>query len=226
MSNMKKELKFVENRHQYFLDGKLLTGCTSVLSVISKPALIQWSANMAVDYIFSKIPEYSKLHLSEKEKMKWVENIMREARTANLRKKEDAGQKGTDTHKEIENIIKKVIKENKGFISKILKHKERLVQNFIYWAVKNKVQFLESEKRMYSEKYFVGGTCDFTCIIDGKKYVGDIKTSSGIYGREPFAQTACYRMMLEEMGEKGFEGSIIVNIKKNGIFNENEDVHL
>ena len=206
---------FDEKKHLYYLDGKPLTGCTTVLSVIAKPTLIQWAANMAVDYIQEIFTSGKDLN----------DDIFKEARTVHRKKKEKAGSVGTDTHKIIEYLIKFAITNNQGFLSEGV-DENKLVENFRKWAIKNKVQFLESEKRMFSKKYWVGGTCDFTCIIDNKKYVGDIKTSNGIYGREPFAQTACYRMMLEEMGEAGFEGSIIINIKKNGIFNENEDVHL
>jgi hypothetical protein len=59
--------------------------------------------------------------------------------------------------------------------------------------------------------------------IDGKKYVGDSKTSNAVYP-EYFYQTAAYRMMLEEMGEKDFSGSIIIRVGKDGSFDEAKDV--
>ena len=49
------EYRFDEEGHKHELlkDGewKPLIGVTTALSVISKPALIQWSANMAVAYV-------------------------------------------------------------------------------------------------------------------------------------------------------------------------------
>jgi len=216
------EFTFDEKTHTYKLDGKRMTGVTTVLGIIAKPALIQWSANMAVEYVMDNFTErLLKYPLPSKDEM---DLFFKEAKTAHRRKKEDAGQKGTDVHKEIEVLVKKAIEKFGGVIGEF--HPEnKQVDNFVTWATKNEVQFLESEKVMYSKKHFVGGTCDFTCIMNGNKYVGDIKTSSGIYGREPFAQCAAYRMMLEEMGEKEFEGSIIVNIPKTGKFNEDKDVH-
>lgn len=97
------------------------------------------------------------------------------------------------------------------------------IQNFVDWAMKSKVKFCESEKKIYSKEWFVAGTADFVCEIDGKKYIGDIKTG-GVYDRIPMAQTAAYRFMLEEMGEKDYVGSCIINIKKDGKFDEAKDV--
>ena len=45
---MSDEFVFDEKEHAYFLNGKPMLGCTSVLGVIAKPALIQWAANEAV----------------------------------------------------------------------------------------------------------------------------------------------------------------------------------
>ena len=78
----------------------------------------------------------------------------------------------------------------------------------------------QRKKQVYSQTHFLAGTLDFICEIDGKKYLGDIKTSSGIYGREYFAQCAAYRMMCEERGETGFEGSVVVRLGKDGSFDE------
>jgi hypothetical protein len=52
--------------------------------------------------------------------------------------------------------------------------------------------------------------------MDGKKYIGDIKTSSGIYN-EAFFQMGAYDLCLEEMGEHtDIEGYIVINLKKDG----------
>ena len=67
------------------------------------------------------------------------------------------------------------------------------------------------------------GTTDLVLEIKGKKYIGDVKTSSAIYP-EHFYQMAGYRAMLEEMGETGFDGSVVIRIGKDGKFNEDKDV--
>ena len=211
--------QFQENGHKHFLDGKRATGVTTILGVIAKPALIGWSARMASEYVLENLKDLNE-----------IERVCEEAKNAHRIKKEDAGQKGTDVHALVESLIKESIAKNGGFIKKDgpelppnTESDNKQVQNFIDWATKNKVKFLESEKPVYSEKMFCAGICDFVCEINGEKLVGDLKTGSGIYP-EHFYQVAAYRMMLEEMGEKDFKGSVIVNIKKDGTFNEDQDV--
>ena len=210
-------------KHNYFWDGKKMTGCTTILSILAKPALIQWAANMAVNYVKenSQTAKDAEVYIV-------LPTILEEARTAHRRKKEEAGQKGTDVHAEIEKLIKEAIEKTNGFIENWdggneLDEKAKQIIHFIAWTQINKVKFLESEKRLYSEKLFIAGTCDFICEIRKKRYVGDIKTG-GIYDRIPYFQTAAYRMMLQEMGEKDYFGSVIVNIKKDGKFDETKNI--
>jgi hypothetical protein len=51
--------------------------------------------------------------------------------------------------------------------------------------------------------------------MDGKKYVADIKTGSGIYN-EAFFQMGAYHLMLEEMGYNDIQGYLVINLKKDG----------
>ena len=209
-----KNFQFNKEEHYYELDGKRLYGVTTILQVISKPALIPWAVKMCADYIVAN----KKRLIVEEES--WDE-IIKEAKSAHRKKKEDAGAKGTDAHALIEEIVKTSIDEFGGYISGTSTNPQ--VQNFIDWAVKNKVKFLASEKQLYSESAWVAGTTDMVFEMKGKKYVGDVKTSSAIYP-EHFYQMAAYRMMLEEMGETGFDGSVVIRIGKDGKFNEEKDV--
>ena len=194
------EYKFNEKEHIHELDGKPLVGVTSVLSVISKPALIQWAANMACDYVRDNYSVGCAM-----------ESLLEEARTAHRKKKEKAGDWGTKLHEAIEIWIK----ESK--LPTDLDESQMIAfNNFKNWADENKVEFLESEKHLYSKEMWLGGIVDLVFRMDGKKYIGDIKTSSGIYN-EAFFQMGGYHLMLEEMCEaKDVEGYIVINLKKDG----------
>ena len=48
-----KNFTFNKEEHYYELDGKRMYGITTILGVIAKPALIQWAANMAVEYVMN-----------------------------------------------------------------------------------------------------------------------------------------------------------------------------
>jgi CRISPR/Cas system-associated exonuclease Cas4 (RecB family) len=221
--------KFNEKTHTYTLDGKRMTGVTTVLGVINKPALVGWAANQAVEYIktskvWQLVPDTPrKIMIGDKE----LEKLLNEARKAHIRKRDKAGQSGTDVHGDIETHIKFAIENSDGIIVTGGNYEKKQVEHFLNWAEKNKIKFLASEKRVYSKTHFTAGTYDFKCEIDGKIYIGDIKTSSGIYDRTPFAQTSAYQMMEEEMtGIKDVQGRLIINLKKTGIFDEDKDVYI
>lgn len=227
---MNKEFAFDKKEHIYTLDGKPLTGVTTVLKVIAKPALIQWAANEAVKYIKENC---TPVYITEDNPIYEgvYEEVLEEARLAHRKKKKEAGEKGTDVHAYIEAFITSAINIGQGFISPRAHSKAEgvkfepnnvselakiQVQKFCDWALDKNVRFLSCEQQVYSEKHWIAGTYDFIAEIDGKKFVGDIKTSNAIYGREYFAQTAAYRLMLEEKGETGFTGSVVVRLGKDG----------
>jgi len=199
----KDKYEFSEEEHIHTLNGKPLMGVTTVLGVISKPMLIQWSANMAVDYVKENWlidKAYTQTEILE---------ILDVAKTAHRKKKEKAGDWGTGVHKAIEEWIKEKkmpeldFEGLKGFM------------RFMFWAEKEQVKFIESEKHIYSKELWIGGIVDLVIEIKGKKYIADIKTSSGIYN-EAFFQMGAYHLCLEEMGVKDIEGYLVINLKKDG----------
>lgn len=210
------EYRFDEKKHlhQLLVDGiwKNLTGCTTVLGVVAKPALIQWSANMAINYIRD-----NKSRLI-KEEQSW-EEILLAASKAHAKRKSSAGDKGKQVHFEIENHIKE------SMSGKTPEVYPTNIENFVKWVKDNKVKFLESEKNIYSEKLWIGGIVDFVCEIDGKIWIGDIKTSgSGIYP-EHFWQCAGYHLMLQDMKlYPDIAGYLILNLKESGEFLEKRSV--
>lgn len=207
---------FNEKSHRYYFDGVPMVGVTTVVGCLNKPALIPWAANIAIDYIYESIGG------KPGRATQWVipDDVLELARQAHARKRDLGAEKGKDTHSYLEAIIKCAIEETNGYIPTVVSFPDKQVEQFCQWANKNNVQFLVSEKRMFSKAQMLGGTADFTCIIDGKKYVGDIKTFNRIYDMSPFLQTAGYRFMLEEMGERGFFGSVIIMLGKDGSFGE------
>lgn len=208
------EYRFKEqgHRHEALVDGewRRMTGVTTVLGIIAKPALIGWAAGQAVEHF-----KNNKGRLENE-----FDLVCEEAKNAHRKKKEEAGAKGTDVHAIIEGIIKEAIDQDEGFVKKETFTNSNQVKHFIKWAIDNKVKFLESEKHIYSEKMFLGGIVDFVCEIDGQLWIGDIKTSSGIYA-EAFLQMAGYHEMIEEMGlYENVTGYVVLNLKKDGTFKE------
>lgn len=219
---MSTNFTFDPKKHVYTLDGKPLTGVTTILGVIAKPALIGWAAKQTAEWIRenckheitvpANYPQGSSYYVSELD--------LQEAVKAHTKKKEAGGQKGTDLHSEVEIYIKKCILE--GGRSFLIDSDEiafgvkgsRGLAIFSKWATDNGIKFLASEKKVYSRDWWVAGTFDFSFEKDGKRYVGDLKTMKKVWDRTPFFQTAAYMKMSEEMGEEPYAGSCIVNIAK------------
>lgn len=202
---------FNEKAHYYELDGKRMYGVTTILGVIAKPALIGWAANMAVDHV---IENSASEKTDDGLRYQVIESVLADARKAHTKKKEAAGTKGTDTHALVEEYVKSCIEIGHLAVLTDEQDKSDALVKFAGWALENNVKFLASEKRVYSEEYWTAGTADFTCEIDGKRYVGDLKTMKKIWDRTPFYQVAAYRKMLQEMGEPEYHGTLIVNINK------------
>lgn len=197
--------------HSYFLDGRPMTGVTTILGVLGKPALINWAAKMATEYVGGKW--MANIAYSGGE----IAQVLEEARVAHTRKKEDAAQKGTDLHALVEEYVRGCIEANNGKPMLAYREADKIGQ-FIDWAIKENVRFLASERRMYSKKLFVAGTVDIVFEKDGKTYIGDIKTYAKIWDRVPFFQAAGYGLMLTETERKEIAGYCILRLSKDGTF--------
>jgi len=207
MYNGEVEINFDSFRHQYTDAQGKVTSVTTALSIISKPALVNWAANTAIEYVSQQIEpgkSYDELQLSA---------IWEGGKKAHYQKKTDAATIGTFVHKYVEQYIKG---ENPGM--PVNEGLQKSVVQFMTWVNKHKVKFLASEQMIFSRKYRYTGTLDFICTIDGKMYLGDLKTSSGIWN-EYLIQTAAYRFAREEeFPKEKYTGQLIIRIGKDGEF--------
>lgn len=198
-------LEFDAKKHCYKLDGKLLSGVTSVIDgTSSKANLIDWAANMAVDYIKENGREVDLDDLQ-----RWVVSpiILEEARKAHTRRKEAAGTKGTDTHALVEEYINECLDLSEG-LPRVKPTTE--ITPFVDWALSNHIQFVAAEQRLYSEKHGYAGTCDFVAIIDGKLTIGDLKTFPKMWSADAFIQMGAYSLAWEELtGESPIQSVVV-----------------
>ena len=90
--NKQVKLTFEEIKHAYFYEGKKVPSVTTILGIVAKPALINWSANMAADYFKSQIEpgkSYDEIQLN---------TIWKDAKSAHYKKKVETGDIGTFVH--------------------------------------------------------------------------------------------------------------------------------
>ena len=209
---------FRASDHSYFYDGKRMTGITTILGVINKPALVGWAAKMAVE-------EFAAWYSDDGDE-RTLDEIKEAAKNAHTKKKEAAGEAGTDLHALAEGWIKMCIQETNGVPSLPCPAGLEKLRD---WAQSENVKFLESEKKMYSKTWWVAGTVDMIFEKEGKKYIGDIKTQAKIWDRTPFFQMAGYANLYEEMmieqaipptkGKMDYiDGYCILRVSKDGSF--------
>lgn len=198
-----------KGKSRYQLNGVGMTGVTTILGAIAKPNLIDWAASEAYK---------DSLSLSKEQ----INTILLDKNYAHKRRSDSAKDIGKDAHDWVERYIKSKIEGTSE--PELDKETRHICVRFKSWAEREKVTFQASELSVFSRKYFYAGTFDFVCEIGGRRFLGDFKTSSGIYGREYFAQCAAYRIAIEENGAftqngdrmdlSNITGSIIVRSDK------------
>lgn len=179
---------FNEGSHRYTINGKFVNGVTTMLGLLGKEGLIQWSANMAVEYIKDHSAKqdafYPVLYATDEETLK-------EAKYAWMKKRDKAGDVGTAVHKCIELHIagkqhtfaeaREYFFHNFEFTEDAQNEVNGFMEafySFLEWEQREQPTYLESERKIYSEKYNYAGTTDLVYMTqDGKRRVSDFKTA-------------------------------------------------
>jgi hypothetical protein len=201
----KYHIEFDPYKHKYTLDGQVIKSVTGVLNVIAKPMLVPWAAKVTTE----KINELFKPGVSYDEIQ--IKDMLTLAKRAHYDTKTSAGDIGSLVHKWIEQYING---NNPGEL--VHEEANKSAAKFVKWAQDRKVEFLLSEQMVFSPEYMFCGTFDFICRIDGKLYIGDIKTSNALHKVEMGAQLAAYKLARsEEFKDELYYGAVLVRVGKN-----------
>ena len=174
----------------YKHNGRDLPSVTTICGILDKPALVQWSANMACDYILDELGDINSRIQADQLNAEIVGNIVNKARTEFRKMSKKAMDIGSNVHAAIERYLLtgkepliSVDAEVAGFLA------------FLEWSEQYDMRVIETEKTVYSELY--AGTCDLVCTLGNKKYLIDFKTSKLKDGSPAYAehryQVAAYR---------------------------------
>jgi len=193
-------------------------GVTSLLNYWGeKENLIQWAVTQAIECIQSH-PLLTNPLVRPEYVVELLPLVLEEARKAHLTNLKTAGDHGTKMHSAVEEWIEIRLA---GTIMDATEHHQ--LQDFIHWA--EPVTFLASEKPLYSRRLWVAGTTDFICEIEGKKFIGDLKTSRYASFKH-FLQCGAYALMYEEMGLGKIDGIVIAHMPRDGGFNVLMDIEV
>jgi len=131
-------------------DGKKYPTITGILGCLDKPALVQWSANMTVDYITS--------HLSEMKDEEQIAYHLKKAKTAFRQKSKVAMDTGSIVHDAIHCYL------SGGKPEEILGTNDQATNSylaFLQWADSVRLKPIALEKVLIDPEHEIGGTCDF-----------------------------------------------------------------
>lgn len=204
----KVKIKYSDSSHGYWLVSakpvRRLTGVTTHLGVLDKPALIPWAVGLTVDFIREHM---DLLNTDDAEK------ILKLAKDESGKQRDLAAEIGTAIHNWIEAHIQGH-KPGMPDDPKVL----RGVNAFLDWVDEYKVQFEWAERILYSQKHDYVGRGDMGIRIGVKPYkrglyLGDTKTANNIYP-EVKAQTAAYLKADEEESGTEYDGRWVLRISK------------
>lgn len=111
--------------------------------------------------------------------------------------KDAAAEAGTLAHAAVEAYIrKKEFTWPTSASEDVVKKAKRAFENFLEWSNQTKLQVTHTEVPLVSEKYRFGGTLD-AMLVNGRRSLGDWKSSNGIY-QDYLLQLAAYGILWEE----------------------------
>ena len=204
------ELTFNPGVHQYTANGVVVPSVTSVTAIIDKPALRAWAVRETVDYLrdtWEPDRPYSDYEIG---------SLLDEAKGASYRKSKKAMDIGTLAHNWIENYVK--AKMTKGPMPDMPEEQKvrNAVNSYLVWERHvGSIRYIESERRVYSERFMYSGTVDLVAEINGKTVVADLKTSKAIYP-EYLVQAAAYAHAIMEEDDICVDELMIIRIPKDG----------
>lgn len=208
------KIDFYPDSHRYKKTGErtYLISATSATGMIDKSrVLIPWAVNLCGSF-FRKYLEEAGIDSFTKEELF---PVLEEALTQHTVKKEQAADIGSQVHEWIEQFA---LSRINGTEAPILSEDmpegvENAIGGFLDWYNENDVKFLASERLIYSKKYDYCGLTDFIAVINGKKSVGDYKTSKSVYSDHRY-QLSAYWNAIEEEDEEEIEQGVILHVNK------------
>ena len=242
------ELRYDVKCHVYLLvkeDGTLepQNGVTSVCHIIDKSVvLLPWGSKVMGQKLISLLPiqvvdavevigtwdgsGVNPIKLTE------IEKLIQQAKSAHKDKLEDAGAVGHVAHAWIEEYIKADIVADYQKV-------QQLLQNFpwderasnackaaIQWMKAHHVEWISTERKIYSKKWKYAGTMDGLCYVDScddplccpnkfkhRLTISDWKSSNYLYP-EYLMQTAAYEAAYEEETGEDVEDRWVIRLGK------------
>ena len=201
-------LRYDDKEHKYFIDGKEVPSVTKFTGIVDKSMfLIPWALKCAERYLISNWPSYDSVGAFEREK------LFHDMKSAHKDELADAGALGTKVHEWIEQHIRAVLSLSCEPEWPLDPRGASAVEDFLEWENSHHVQYLLSERKVYSLRMGISGTLDVLALVDRVKTLIDMKTSNGF--RDDYRmQTAAYCDFYEEETQDKIEDRLVLMLSK------------
>lgn len=187
-------------------------GVTTYLGIKDKSApLVSWATETAGLHLYDILSSGNSITMDD----------VRNAINRHKEIKDEAATIGTAMHEWCEYFIKyKLGRPGYDQEPKLPADPQILlgVNSFLEWYINHDVEFIDSEKIVYSRKHRYVGTLDFKARVDGKLTGGDFKSSNGLYN-SVLAQISAYIEADEEEQEflgnmEKYENRVAIRLSK------------
>jgi hypothetical protein len=214
-----KRLK-IDNGRYYDMQGKNFPSVTSILGIIDKPALKQWSVKMALNSIIDQLfqvktnPLTGDVMFNAEQDKQIIDQIKDNAKKAPDNAAQAAAQLGTDAHNAIDALVQgKPIPDNLIHSNVV----QNVVAAFRQWQTDTSITIdRRGDTRVFSEIYGFAGAMDaFGWDKNGSLVVIDFKTSNHIFPPLKL-QVVAYAKAFEEMqgGKVPVKRCVVVRFDK------------
>jgi hypothetical protein len=164
---MPRKSKTKAHTRYYLSNGTEVPGVTTVLQVLSKPALIHWAWELGM-----KGEDYRKT-------------------------RDNLADVGTIAHYLVECELKGETPDLKDYSPDDIDLAENALIKFYEWQKQHTIEVIFAEQSLVSEQFKFGGTLDCLAYVDGVKTLLDFKTSKSIYAEHIIQLSAYLQLLRE-----------------------------
>jgi hypothetical protein len=112
------------------------------------------------------------------------------------KERDDAANAGTLAHAMVEDWVSGTQTDLSEYDDDTIRKAKQAYSAFMEWAEQTNLKITHSELPLISEKYRFGGTLD-CMLVNGKRSLGDVKTSNSLY-HDYLMQLAAYGILWDE----------------------------
>jgi hypothetical protein len=206
----------------YTADGKRYPSVTSILSCISKPALMYWGAKVEREMVIAEAAKFYEELAAALDTGKVISSLGFATQLAQRIGKEQASKKllekagdiGSQAHQRIEWLLRGELLQKVGYEPPIVPEAQIAVDAWLKWRKSVNFKPIAVESQIWSHVHGYAGTLDCMCAeVNGVVTLCDWKTGKAVY-YEAHLQNAAYRVAVREMGIADPKAGLILRLPK------------